>query len=504
MSAHHDLRRRTIQGLFWQFLGVGGQQVVQLATLMALTRIFTDDTGELGLFAIVLACIGAFEALTKFMGEETTIWSQHGTERRYLDTVFTVHVLRGSAITLLLCALAPAFASFFGHVEAAQHYWVTGLFLALAPNGLIDGLSSPARALKLKGLEFRRVALGEFCVALLGNALTIGLAWWWHDVWAMVVGFLATTVMRTTISYIVAPHLPRLHIDRDVFHELYHYGRGAAGAPFLLFIIFMAPAFVLGKLISDVAVAIYDYAGRLAKLPENIFLRVLAPVAVPAYAQLQRDPQKLGKAWLNAVHAYLLVGIPLSATMAWVGNALPGVVFTKQFATIGGLFSLLALHGGIAGLTAVVGPLFWAVGRPQWDRQAQFFRCVTIYGLGVPAAWYLGPLGFAGAAVVAISVALTLSLARALPFLHLTLGDLVVASRHGVLCGLALGAAFLAIDLTWTPDGLWRVVTAGALGGPTLAFLALRLLRSRRGAPPQPPPTTPEMLDPAMAGPPGI
>lgn len=500
MSPHGDLRQRTLRGLFWQFLGVGGQRVVQLMAPIALSRIFEDKPGELGLFAIVLACIGAIEALTKFMGEETTIWSQRGSERRYLDTVFTVHVLRGIAITLLLCVLAPAFASFFGHIEAAQHYWMPGLFLALAPNGLIDGLTSPARALKMKGLEFRRVALGEFCASLVGTALTIGLAYLWESVWGMVVGFLAMTAMRTAISYIVAPYLPKLHIDREVFHELFHYGRGAAGAPFLLLMIFMAPAFVIGKLISDVAVAIYDYAGRLAKLPEDIFLRVLAPVAVPAYAQLQNDRHKLGRAWLGAVDAYLMVGIPLTMTLAWCGNALPGVVFTKKFATIDGLFSLLALHGGIAGLTAVVGPLFWAVGKPQWDRQAQFFRFLTIYTLGIPGAWFFGPLGFAAAAAVAISVALAISLARALPFLHLRAADLVSTTRHGLSCGVALGGGFLAIDLLWQPDGLWRVICSGMLGGPTIAFLAFRLLRRRRGTP-RPPAPLPEVDDPSLTGP---
>lgn len=41
----------------------------------------------------------------------------------------------------------------------------------------------------------------------------------------------------------------------------------------------------LGKVIGNGAVAVFEGAARLAKLPEDIFLRVLAPVAVPACAQ---------------------------------------------------------------------------------------------------------------------------------------------------------------------------------------------------------------------------
>src|SRR5690606_24672780 len=104
-------------------------------------------------------------------------------------------------------------------------------------------------------------------------------------------------------------------------------------------------------------------------------LRVLGPVAVPAYAQLRSDKARLARAWLQAVRAFLLIGTPMTLTLAWCGNALPALVFGPVYGSIGGLFAWQALHGGIAGLMSVVGPLFWAVGKPQLDRTAQFFRC---------------------------------------------------------------------------------------------------------------------------------
>jgi lipopolysaccharide exporter len=480
-----DLRQKTIHSLFWQFLGVGGQRIVQLASPIALAHLL--DPRDIGLFGIVLAGIGAIEALTKFMGEETTIWSEQSAQRRYLDTVFTVHVLRGLGITALLCALAPLLASYFAKPEDESRHWMPGLFMALAANGLLDGLSSPARALKMKGLAFRRVASGDFCAVLLGTSLTICLAVWRRDVWAMLWGHLGTTALRTTVSYFVAPYKPRLRLDREAARELLHYGRGAAGAPFLLLMIFSAPAFVLGRVIDSVAVAVFDFAGKLAKLPEDIFLRVLAPVAIPAYAQLKNDQPRLARAWLGAIRTFLLVGTPMSLSLAWCGNALPTVVFGAKFGSIGGLFALLAVHGGFAGLTSVIGPLFWAVGQPQWDRKAQFFRCLTIYGLGIPAAMWGGPAAFAGASCVAIGVALAFSLANALPILGLRLRDLGLAARDGLALGLSLAAVLTLIEVTFAPDGWWRVISAGATAGPMIGFLLLRLIRQRKDTPIVPP-----------------
>lgn len=475
-----ELRRRTLQSLFWQFLGVGGQRLVTIASLSVLARLVPK--ADIGLFGVVLAGIGAIEALTKFMGDETTIWSDRSDQRHYLDTVFTVHAVRGTCITLVLCALSPVLAWFFTDPETSERYWVPGLFLALAANGLVEGLGSPARAIKMKGMAFRRVAFGDFCAVLLGALLTIGLALWLRDVWAMLFGFLGTTAMRSAISYVVAPHLPRLQFDREVARELFHYGRGASGTPFLLLMIFSAPAFVLAKVAGKAAVAVYDFAGKLAKLPEDIFLRVLGPVAIPAYAQLKSDPARLARTWLGAVHTFLLVGAPLSLSLAWCGNALPAVVYGKAYGEIGGLFAMLALHGGLAGLTSVVGPLFWAVGQPQWDRKAQFFRCLSIYALGIPGAHYWGATGFAVAACIAIAVALLFSLLHALPILGLRFADFAAASRDGVLLGLGLGAVFWLVDLAVAPDGWLRVITAGAIAGPLLLLLSLRVLKGSRGA----------------------
>ncbi len=474
-----DLRQRTLHSLFWQFLGVGGQRVVQLLAPIVLAKQIPDV--DIGLFIVVLTGIGVVESLTLFLGDQTTISSQRQADRTYLNTVFTVRMLRSIAISSVLFALAWPLAWFFADPEVEARYWLPGLFLTLAGNGLLDALQSPARAASMKGLEFRRIVLGDFFATVFGVAITLALAFAWGNVWAMLVGHLANTIIRAVISYWSAPHRPRWCLDSTVLKELLHYNVGAAGTPFLLLMIFTSPAFLLGKVLADKgALAVFDFAGRLARLPEDIFLRVLAPVAIPAYAQLRSDPVRLARTWLRAVHAFLLVGTPLTVALAWCGDRLPGVVFGDKYGSIAGLFALQALHGGLAGLTAVVGPLFWAVGEPQWDRRAQFFRCLTIYGLGIPAVMHWGVLGFACASCIAVAVALVISFWHALRYLGLRLHDLTGTARDGLLMGGVLFGVLLLVDHFWAPTDVWRLVAAATASGPLLGYLLLRLLRHNK------------------------
>lgn len=482
---NHDLRARTLKSLGWQLLGVGGQRILQLGSFALLARLLPEE--EVGLFVLLLVGIGVIESLTLFVGEQTTISSQKLVDRRYLNTVFTVRLLRGIVICGILCGLSWPMAWFFFEDNAQPSYWLPGLFLVLAPNGVLDALQSPARAARMKGLDFRRIVFGDFVAAVLGAGVTVLLAYLWHDVWAMVVGHLAATALRSLVSYFSAPHRPEFCFDRAVLKELLHYNIGAAGAPFLLLMIFVSPAMVLGKFLKDLpALAIFEFAGKIAKLPEEVFLRVLAPVAIPAYAQLRNDNARLGRAWLQAVRAFVLVGTPMTLCLIWCGDALPGVIFGAEYGSIGGLFALQALHGGIAGLMSVVGPLFWAVGRPQLDRTAQFFRCLCMYGLGIPAGMHYGVKGFAAATCIAITVGLLFSVFFALRYLNLRLSQFLAMTRDGLFAGVSLAIALVVVDFLFEPEGIWRLVAAAASGGPILALLALKLLRNRGSQDPPP------------------
>jgi O-antigen/teichoic acid export membrane protein len=468
-----DLRARTVRSLGWQLLGTGGQRALQLGQFAVLARLFADRKDDLGLLGVVLAVIASIEALTAFTGEQSQIHSRRGGERAYADTVFTVRLLRSVVVGGALAALAPVFAWFFGGLEQDGRYWLTGLFLLLAGNGLLDALQSPLRAVAMKELDFRRVAVGDCCAALLGATVTVALAWLRRDVWALVIGQLAATAARSLASYLVAPCRPRLRLESHALRELYGYTRGAVGTPFLLMMVFQAPAFVLAKLADTAAVAVYSYGEKLAKVPEDLCLRVLGPVAIPAYSKLADDPARLRNAWLRAVRAVLLVALPGTTALVWIGGDLPAIVFGGQFRGADGLFPLLAVHGGLAGVTSVIGPLFWAIGEPHRDRRAQALRCAVIYALGVPLTLRFGAGGFAAAATAAMLVCLCVSLRMALRRLGVAWREFWPLLRQAALVALALGTGLCACDLLGVPHGWLRV----ALGGSGAALALLRAVQ---------------------------
>ena len=123
-----------------------------------------------------------------------------------------------------------------------------------------------------------------------------------------------------------------------------------------------APAVLLGRMDSLAALGTFTLAYRLAELPVYLTLTVVGAVLVPAYSRIQNDRALLRSSWLQAWTLIGMYALPISISIAWMGDSLPRVVWGDQFVPGSGLMPLLSLIGFLSALLSVTGPLFWGVG----------------------------------------------------------------------------------------------------------------------------------------------
>ncbi|MFK7743209.1 MAG: hypothetical protein AB8H80_23035, partial [Planctomycetota bacterium] len=95
------------------------------------------------------------------------------------------------------------------------------------------------------------------------------------------------------------------------------------------------------------------------------------------------------------------------------------------------------------------------------------------------AAIYYGVNGFAAAACVAIALGLLLALHYALRHLQLPLSKFLRSARDGFLLAVGIWLVLLALDFAFAPEGWWRILVAGFVGGPIVGLHGLRVLKSR-------------------------
>ncbi|MGX7953610.1 oligosaccharide flippase family protein [Tsuneonella sp. HG249] len=212
-------RLRPITGqVGWVVAPFAAQQVIRLATQIALARLLAPEM--FGLMLLVNTLRTGAELLSDIGIGQSVVRSPNGDDRRFLDVAWTLQVLRGAGLSLIMLACAWPIAQFYAEPGLLQ------ILLAVSPIFLISGLLSPALFVMQRRMLVKARA-GYDMVGLVFQCLfTIALAAIMPNVWALVFGLLVSTAFTTGISYLFpGGHRVRLAWDAGFVTEILHFGK---------------------------------------------------------------------------------------------------------------------------------------------------------------------------------------------------------------------------------------------------------------------------------------
>ena len=452
-----SLRTKVFQGLAWQGAGKLVERLLRFAINIVLARLLVPD--DFGTFAAVLLPLAAIDAVSYLASGSFIIHAKSGAQPRFLRTVFTVNNIRGAMLTLCMIPIAPLLAGYFERPQLVL------LFLVAAIQPLLVGFESPGLHVLAKNLCFARIALTRLAAVLVGAVVALLWAITDPSPWALLVGQLVGVAGGTIGSWIVAPVWPAWGFDRVAWRELRSFALMAAGTPLLIMLVNQAPALLIGRLESLEALGVFSMNARLAELPVYLTLTVTGTVLIPTYSALQGDQARLRRVWLKAWAGIAFLAVPISVLFAWMGNALPEVIWGIEYVSPQPLMSILALCGLLSSLLAVTGPLFWGVGQPSIDRAMQAARVAVVFILGFLLTSSFQSAGLAWSLAVGLLAALLVACPSALRIVGANMSQLALATLPGAASGAIVALPLLLVDFMLLPEGWLRVFVAGGVAG---------------------------------------
>ena len=318
--------------------GVTISRTLQLVRYMIMARLLVPS--QLGLMAIVLAATTLFETIFEVGIKQSVIQSKRGDREEYLNVAWWFQAVRGFGLFVIAFMAAPAVSWFYDKPELLYLLRVT--FLAL----VFKGLMSPVTYVLEKKFQFQKVVYLTQGSSLLGTLLTIVLAFFLRNIWALVIGFVFEAFLLSLLSFIICPFLPRLSIKRDCLDEILRFSRGMFGIPILTLIAFQTDIFVLGKLAPLAVVGTYSMAVSLSQVPRSYYVRIFSPLLLPAFSRNQDDEKYLCGTALKMTNATAIFGLPLAAFCVVCAGAILSIALGNQYATAAvpfGLFSIYAV-----------------------------------------------------------------------------------------------------------------------------------------------------------------
>ncbi|MFH1776832.1 MAG: lipopolysaccharide biosynthesis protein [Candidatus Omnitrophota bacterium] len=387
-----SLAGRVVQAGVWVFAVRIAQKIFNLIRLIVLARLLAPQ--DFGVFGIALLTMSAMETLS-ITGFQQALIQKKEDIYPFLNSAWTLLVLRGMVLFSLLYLFAPAIAALFNTPAAKQIIQVIGFSI------LLQAFTNIGIIYFSKELEFKKQFIYQLSAAFADFVIAVSAAVVFRNAWALVFGVLAREGAGVIASYCLHSYRPRIDFNLEKIRKLFQYGKWVLGSSILGFFNAQGDDLVVGKLLGATALGFYQMAYKISNLPAIEITHVISQVMLPAYAKLQDRAADLKTAYFKALRITAFLSFPFGGMILMLAAD-----FTRMFLGVKWMpmvlaMQILVLWGWVRSIGATCGPLFYGVGKPQILTKIQTVQLILLAVLIFPFTTQGGIAGTAIAVVLA-------------------------------------------------------------------------------------------------------
>ena len=336
-----SVRERALKASIWVALSMPVAHGLQLVRSLVLTRLLFPDA--FGVAAIIWSVQQGLAMCSDVGLIPNVVSHKRGDDPRFLQTVWTLGIVRGALLWLVSCAIAYPLALAYDEPALLALVPVAGLAT------LIAGFDSTAWAAHARGLKQKRVTLVGYLYEVIGLVVVVALAAWLRSVWALVIGNVLVTLVRVVLAFQLMPGIRhKLRWEHSAVRDLVNFGKWVFLSSLMTFLAMRSDRLILGVLIPRATLGVYSIALVLAEIPIQLVSRLGGTVLMPTISEQRRvDPSKLSNQVLRARGALLRLGLLLCLGVAIAAPAFFRYLYDARYHEAGWMAQFLALSAWV-------------------------------------------------------------------------------------------------------------------------------------------------------------
>ncbi len=386
-----SFKKRAYQGAIWTIAGYGMSQVVRFGGNLILTRLLVPEF--FGLMAVVNTLRMGIELFSDIGISQSIVNSKRGDETAFLNTAWTLQIIRGWIIWLFCLIFTLPVASFY---EEERLLWLIPI---VGLSSVFDGFSSVSLLTLMRRMDLGKSTLFELSVQVFTLVCLIAWAWFNPSIWALAFGVAIGAIYKMFGSHFLIPgYRNRFAWDKDAVKEILSFGKWMFMSSALMFASEQSDRLILAKLLSFQMLGVYTIAYTLANLPRQVIKQLSYKVIFPTISNQTELPRETLRAKIISQRRFLLIGCAVVlAGLVTVGDLVIGTLYDDRYAQATWMMPILSAGIWFSLLFYTISPALLAIGKPLYLAQSNLARFVMI-GLGLPIAYY--SFGLIGAIIV--------------------------------------------------------------------------------------------------------
>ena len=359
------LKSQSIRGGTAIGLGQGMRFALNFLLQVAMARLL--DPAQYGLVAMIAPVLGFVQVFSDLGLLQAVVQKTHVTQQQ-LSSIFWITTAFSGGLTLVMSLIAPVLALVYRDDRITSPTIVLGLLIA------VTGVAQLHRALLTRRLEFVKLALVDFLSIAFGGISGVIAAWFGLGYWALVVNQITNSTTSTVLCWIFARWVPSRPAIAEGVLPMLRFGGHVTGARVAGYLNTTIDNMMIGVVLGEVALGLYDRAWKLAVQPLNQLTAPVNGVAIPVLSRLQHSAERYRNAYVKMVQLLILLSAPGLLFAILMARPLVLTVFGAKWEDIIPVFSWVCFG---ALITPINMGLFWLFTSQGRTREQLTWTVVT-------------------------------------------------------------------------------------------------------------------------------
>jgi O-antigen/teichoic acid export membrane protein len=368
------LKKLAIRGTVWTIASYGTSQLLRLGSNLILSRLLFPEL--FGLMALVHIFISGLHLFSDIGVGPNIIQNKRGDDPVFLNTAWTLQVIRSIGIWLCCVLIALPVANFY---DNPQLLWLIPL---VGLNTIISGFNSTALYTLNRHMAINQVTIFELGGQIISLAVMLIWAWLSPTIWALVVGALTSAMVQMVWSHQLIPETSnRFTWNQETAKEIFSFGKWIFLSTAITFFAEQADRLILSKLLSLEMLGIYGIALTFADIPRSLTFALGRKVIFPAVSKLTDLPRQTIRTKLLQNREPLLLLFVFSVSIfVCYGDLLVKVLYDDRYIDAAWMLPILGLGIWPRILCNMSEPSLFAIGKPQYTTCGNLtrFLCTSV------------------------------------------------------------------------------------------------------------------------------